>query len=76
MYFFDAYKQQQSPQPQQNINTELGNLKSNTTAYLKSRGFDVPDGMNDPRQITQYLLRTGQIGNNKLMQALRMLGMR
>lgn len=75
MSFFDSYKQQQTQSQQQNMNAELGNIKSNPGAYLKSRGFNIPEGMNDPRQITQYLLRTGQVGNGRLQQVMRMIGM-
>lgn len=45
-------------------------------AYLKARGFDIPKGMTDPRQITQHLLQTGQVGVPRLNQVVNMLGLR
>lgn len=53
---------------------EIGSIKANPSSYLSRYGFNIPDGMNDPRQITQHLLRTGQVGGNKLQQVMRMIG--
>ena len=53
---------------------EIGSIKANPSGYLSRYGFNIPDGMNDPRQITQHLLRTGQVGGNKLQQVMRMIG--
>ncbi len=53
---------------------EIGNISSNPSAYLCQRGFRIPDGMTDAKEITQYLLRTGQIGGGKLRQIMGMLG--
>jgi hypothetical protein len=30
--------------------------------------------MTDPKQITQYLLQSGQVGGGRLQQVMRMLG--
>ena len=30
--------------------------------------------MTDPKQITQHLLQTGQVGGNRLQQVMRMIG--
>lgn len=54
---------------------EMSSIQQNPGAYLSQRGFTVPDGMTDPRQITQHLLRTGQVGGGRLQQVMRMLGM-
>lgn len=79
MALFDrlSHQQQQPPthQPTEGeIRAEAGAISSNPGAYLSQRGYNIPDGMTDPRQITQHLLRTGQIGQNRLMQVLRMIG--
>lgn len=61
-----------SPQVQRDIQREAGNLRSDPSAYLSKRGYKIPAGMTDPRQITTYLLRTGQIGANRLQQLFGM----
>ena len=64
-----------NPQRQQPVNPmqEVQSLRSDPTAYLKKRGFVIPEGMTDPRQITQHLLRSGQVGNMRYQQAVRLL---
>ena len=76
MSFFDAMRQRQTGHGQSGMQAELGNIKADPSGYLKDRGFTIPDGMTDPKAITQHLLQTGQIGNGKLQQVLRMIGMR
>lgn len=67
--------QQQDPrQMQQAMRQEIGKISSNPSDYLKERGFNVPSDMTDARQITQYLLQTGQIGNQRLQQVMQMIG--
>jgi len=69
-----------SSQPQghtvtpQEMRTEMGRIQQNPASYLKQRGFSIPSGMSDPKQITQHLLRTGQVGSPRLQQVMRMLG--
>jgi len=71
MSFFDSLgKQQQAPDMRQ----EIGNIKANPGSYLKGKGFNIPSGMTDPKQITQYLLQSGQVGSGRLQQVMRMLG--
>jgi hypothetical protein len=53
---------------------EIGSIKANPGNYLSQHGFNIPDGMTDPRQITQHLLQTGQIGGGRLQQVMRMIG--
>ena len=63
--------QQMNPQAMQN---ELGSIKADPGKYLQGHGFSIPAGMTDPKQITQHLLRTGQVGSPRLQQVMRMLG--
>ena len=63
--------QQMNPQTMQH---ELGSIKADPGKYLKGHGFNIPAGMTDPKQITQHLLRTGQVGSPRLQQVMRMLG--
>ena len=67
-----------SPQIDQNqMRQEIGKISANPGEYIKARGYRIPDGMNDPSQITQYLLRSGQIGSPRYQMAVRLLsGMR
>lgn len=53
---------------------EIGNISADPGAYLGRRGFNIPKGMTDPKDITTYLLKTGQVGGSRLQQVMRMLG--
>ena len=72
MSFFENFGNQKQPDMRQ----EMTRIQKNPGSYLKQRGFNIPDGMTDPRQITQYLLQSGQVGGNRLQQVMRMLGKR
>ena len=65
---------EQGQQGQQDMRGEVSRIQQNPGAYLQQRGFSIPQGMKDPRQITQHLLRTGQVGGQKLQAVMRMLG--
>jgi len=69
MSLFDQLGQ---PNMQQSVNS----LKANPSAFLKSKGFNVPDGMTDPQTITRYLLQSGQIANNRLQSIMQMFNRR
>lgn len=53
---------------------EYNSITSNPGQYISQHGLNIPNGMTDPRQITQHLLRTGQVGGGRLQQVMRMLG--
>lgn len=76
MSLFDAYSAQKpntSPQqPQQKI-TPMQQLRQNPAATLKQAGFQVPEGMNNPYQIVQHLLQSGQVSNPRLMQMQQLM---
>lgn len=77
MSLFDRIAQQ--PQEQQGITpemmrNEMGRIRADPAAYLQQRGYNIPQGMTDPKQITQYLLQSGQVGGGRLQQVMRMLG--
>ena len=44
----------------------LQQLKSNPAAFLKQRGYTVPDGTNDPANIIQYLASSGQLNAQQM----------
>lgn len=66
--------QQQKQISQEDMRTEIGRIQADPGAYLQQRGFTIPQGMTDPRQITQHLLQSGQVGQGRLQQVMRMLG--
>ena len=77
MSIFEKLHQQGQQQRQispDEMRTEIGRIQADPGAYLQQRGFTIPQGMTDPRQITQHLLQSGQIGSGRLQQVMRMLG--
>lgn len=78
MSIFEKLHQQGEQQPRQisqdEMRTEIGRIQADPGAYLQQRGFTIPQGMTDPRQITQHLLQSGQVGQSRLQQIMRMLG--
>lgn len=78
MSLFDQLGQRGSPAQQQmdprQMQQEMGQIKAHPADYLKGRGFNVPGNMTDPRQITQYLIQTGQVGAPRVQQLMSMLG--
>ena len=59
--------------PQMNPMQMLSQIKQNPAAVLKQAGLNIPQGMNNPQQIIQHLLQTGQVGNGRYQQALQMI---
>lgn len=53
---------------------EIGSIRANPGAYLGQRGFRIPEGMTDPKEITTHLLKTGQVGSSRLSQVMQMIG--
>lgn len=64
----------QRPQPTQQM--PLQEIKSNPAAYLKKMGYNMPSGVDirNPQSIINGLVQTGQIGNGRVQQIMRMLG--
>jgi hypothetical protein len=68
---FDALSngKQQTPQnPMQMIQQ----LRSNPVGFLKNAGYNIPDGMNNPQDIVNHLMQSGQINNQRLQMAQKM----
>ena len=83
MGLFDIFGGQQAPQQrpqmdprqmQQQIRHDVDDIRSHPASYLKARGYNIPDGMTDAKEITQYLLRTQQVGKPRLQQAASLFG--
>ena len=64
----------QQQMTQQDMRREVDRIKGNPVSYLRQRGYNIPDGMTDPKQITQYMLQNGMIGGGRLQQVMRMIG--
>lgn len=47
-------------------------LKKDPVAFAKQAGFNIPDGMNNPGQIIQHLVQSGQINQGRISQAQQM----
>lgn len=74
MSLFDSLNSQ--PQQPMNPMQRLQALKQNPASVLQQAGMNIPQGMNNPTQIIQYLLQSGQVQQNRYNQILSMLGRR
>lgn len=48
-------------------------LQADPTGVLGKIGLNIPSGMNNPQQIIQHLMQTGQVPQSKLAQAMQMM---
>ena len=65
---------QMDPRQMQQIRHDVDDIRSHPASYLKARGYNIPDGMTDAKEITQYLLRTQQVGTPRLQHVASMFG--
>ena len=69
MGMFDKLGQKpQQPNPTQ----MLQQLRSNPVSVLKQAGYNIPEGMNNPQQMVNYLLQSGQVPQARYQQAMQM----
>lgn len=54
----------------------LQDLKYNPVNTLSQAGYTIPDGMNDPMQIVQHLVTSGQVTQKRYSQIMQMMGRR
>lgn len=47
-------------------------LQQNPVQFLRSRGLNVPQDLNNPNAIIQYLMNTGQVSQQQYQQARMM----
>lgn len=77
MSLFDALgTSKQGQAPQINPQELMPKLKSDPVGTLKSYGFNIPSGMNNPQQIVNHLLKSGQLPQSRYMQILQRFGIR
>ena len=55
-----------------NMKNALSQLKANPSEILRQSGFNIPNGVNDPQSIINYLLNSGQIDQGRLTMAKQM----
>ena len=53
----------------------LQQLKSNPLQFLSERGAKLPQGLNDPNQIINHLMKTGQITQAQINKVANMARM-
>lgn len=67
-------EQRMNPQQaQQAFQNDLASLKSDPIAYAKAHGKSIPEGMKDPNQMAQYLLKSTQVNNPRYQMAMRVI---
>ena len=53
----------------------LQSLRNNPLSFLASKGFNVPQGINNPQQMVNHLVNSGQVNQNTINQAMQMANM-
>ena len=56
-----------------NPQAALNQLRSDPRSYLQNSGYSIPDNLNDPQQIINHLLSSGQVPQARYSQALQFL---
>jgi len=54
------------------LQNALLQIKQNPVAVLRQAGLNIPEGINNPQQIINHLMQSGQIDQQRLMQAQQM----
>lgn len=72
MGIFD--KLDKGPVNQPNPMQMLQQLRSDPVSVLKQAGYQIPANMNDPRQMVNYLLQSGQVPQARYQQVMQMAG--
>lgn len=70
---FEQLGGRQAAPQQMNPQQMVQQIKSNPAAMLQQRGLNIPGGMNDPQQIANYLIQSGQIPQSRLTWAIQMM---
>ena len=56
----------------QMMNNMIMQIQKNPSAFLSQRGCNIPKDINNPNDIIQYLMNTGQISQQKYNWAVNM----
>ena len=71
MSLFDSLGGNNAPAPT-NPMQMLSQLKGNPAQMLKQVGYNIPANMNNPKEIINHLLNSGQVNNSRLNMAQQM----
>lgn len=76
MSLFDSLGNGKAPQHGQQMNPmqAMAQLQNDPVGTLKQAGLSIPDGMNNPQQIVQHLVQSGQLPQGRLQQVMQMAG--
>lgn len=77
MSLFDSLSgsdQKQEQSQQMAAQQTMAQLRNNPAGVLGQIGLNIPVGMNDPQQMVQHLVQSGQVPQSKLAQAMQMMG--
>ena len=72
--FYNAFHQGRN-----NLYDTINNLRQNPAQALRNAGYNFPESINDPRQIIQHLMQSGQVTQaqvNSAQAAARRMGIR
>jgi len=58
-----------------NIMQMIPQIRQNPMSILKKAGYNIPSNFNNPNQIIQHLVQSGQVNQNQLDYAQRMAQM-
>lgn len=47
-------------------------LTSNPLSFLTQNGFNIPQNMNDPQQMVQHMLNSGQVSQDVVNKAMQL----
>ena len=70
----NAPQQGDPRQMQQAFQNDLASLKADPIAYARAHGKNIPDGMTDPNQMLQYMLRNSNANNPRYQMVMQLLG--
>lgn len=77
MSLFDSLgtkNQQQEQAPNTKAQQAMSQLQADPAGVLGQIGLNIPAGMTDPQQMVQHLMRSGQLPQSRLAQAMQMMG--
>ena len=63
----------QSDNQNQNPQQALNQLRNDPRSFLQRAGLSIPENLNDPQQIINHLLSSGQVPQARYSQALQFL---
>ena len=77
MSLFDSLggaNQKQGQAPHITAQQAMAQLQADPVSVLGQVGLNIPAGMNNPQQIAQYLMQSGQVPQGRFAQAMQMMG--